>query len=364
MDSSIFCNVTNILRSNRGYRDIEPKLWSCFDYSSYLYNSGVADYYYDLFNCVVDGESIGFRCPSIDVSKVWAIDKKMMIHNCKFHKGVKHSKLNMNKPTATWECPDRSDAITQIPHRHSFAGSYIPITFSMDDRQRGIVEILKRGNEARIWHAEMSVFKNQFRFEKTYPEGKNSTTMGEKWERVTAHNLFMEFDTREDSSGQRKDIMTDGDLVIREAQKLIGVINQMLWKVGIEAFEWFFSGGGLYIILHRRVNDESYKEKDWTNLKWFNHNIYKWTKWQLEVIENLKKEKVRFIDLDYKNQFVRIFLKAPFSLHRKWDRVVLPLTQFFGSNEEINLSSSDWRKYILPKNITPRFVESMRSEVY
>jgi len=367
MDSSIYHNVTNILRSNKEYMSKEPKLWSCFDYSSYLYNAGVADYYYDLFNCIVDGKSIGFRCPSIDVSKSWAVDKKMLIHNCKFHKGVKHSKLDMNRPTATWVCPERSDAITQIPHRHTYAGSHIPITFDVNDKNAGIVEILKRGNEARIWHAEMSIFKNEFRFEKTYPEGDNETTMQEKWERITSHNLFMEFDTKEDSTGERKDIMTEGDLVIREAQKVINIVNQMLWKAGIEAYEWFFSGGGLYIILHRKLNDISQKnnrKSEWTNLAWFNNSIYKWTKWQLEVIANMKKEKVRFIDLDYKKQFVRIFLKAPFSIHRKWDRNVLPLTQFFGSNEAIDLSSSKWRKYIIPKNINPKFVNSMRSEIY
>lgn len=364
MDSSVYHNITNMLRSNKGYLEKEPRTWSCFDYSSYLFNSGVADYYYDLYNCMVDGRSAGFRCPSIDVSREWAVSKKMLVHNCKFHKGVKHSPLDMNKVTATWVCPERSDAITQIPHRHTYAGSYIPITFDVEDKREGIVEILKRGYEARIWHVEMSMFDNRYRLEKTFPEGKNETTMQEKWERAKGHNLFMEFDTREDSTGERKDIMTDGDLVIREAQKLIDIVNDMLWDAGIEVFEWFFSGGGVYVVLHWKLNCAERKKEGWSNLTWYNHNIYKWTKWQLGVIKKLKEEKVRFIDLDYKKQFVRIFIKAPFSLHRKWDRNVLCWTKYFGGNEEIDLSSEGWRKYILPKNINARVVNKMKSDIY
>lgn len=348
-------NRLELIKSNNEWKLKEPSQWNCINHVGYLFQSGVADYYYNFFNCTDrKGESYGFRPPSIDISRSWAIENKFLIHSCYKHKGEKHCKLDERYVTATWICPE-SGWKSQIPHRYTYIGSYIPITFDLKNREKGIMELLELGYKARIWHFEMSIFKNIFRGEKIFPDHLKIHTQGEKWDRVVGHNLMMEFDTTDErinGENVRRDIMEDGDKVIENAQKIIELINGEMNKIGIKTYEWWFSGGGLYCILNSRLNDETRKKNGEHNLEWFNGQLYKWDKYQSSVIINkIKNEKVRYIGLDHKAQFIRSYLKAPYSLHRRFDRIVLPLTGLFGGNDKIDLNTSEWRKYIHPKNI-------------
>jgi len=356
-------NYKDKLTELNNWKEKVPNEWNCMDYVSFMYNTGIADYYYKLYNCINDdGVSEGFRAPSIDISRAWAVKKKFFIHNCYTHKGEKHSVLDENKPTATWICPT-SGTQTQIPHRHTAPRSYIPISFDLTDKEKGIFDILKLGYKARIWHYEMSTFKNIFRGEPTYPDGMKKHNVGEKWERVKSHNLMMEFDTTK-VNGIRRDFMEEGDKVIKNAQKIIDIVNSEMDKRNISAYEWLFSGGGLYFIMDHRVNDENRKPEGINNLEYYNIMLKKWSDYQVNnIIPLLEKDKVMYIKLDDQLQFVRTYLKTPFSLHRKFDRLVLPLTAFFESNDKVDLLSSEWRKYIYPCNINRDFIESMTSKI-
>lgn len=356
----------------KNYKQIEPRDWNPIDYVSYIYDSGVIDYYWNFYNCIDGGISFGFRPPSIDISRTWAIEKKFYIHKCYKHKGEKHSELLLDNkyPTATWMCP-KSKWKTQIPHRYNEMGGFVPIAFDINDKNRGLLEILKLGYKARIWHFEMSIFKNIFRGESIFPDRLKIHTQGDKWERVSAHNLIMEFDTtekRENGENVRRDFMEEGDKIVVNAQKIIDSINGEMDKVGISAYEWWFSGGGLYFLLHHKLNDEarkdeSRKDKNSTNLQWFNSELYMWDKYLVKILQLLEKEKVRYIGLDYKKQFIRSYLKAPYSLHRRFDRITLPLTGFFGGNDRIDLMGSGWRRYIYPKNMGRDIIKKIKVDI-
>lgn len=360
-------NKLEFIKNDVTWKLKRPYEWDCTNYVEYLIQSGVADYYYDFFNCIDrHGTSYGFRAPSIDISRVWAIENKFLIHKCYKHKGEKHSELITDEryPTATWICPE-SGWKTQIPHRYNNIGSYIPITFDINNRENGIIEILNLGYKARIWHFEMSIFKNIFRGETIFPDHLKIHTQGDKWERVNAHNLIMEFDTKDErinGETRRKDIMDEGDRIIDNAQKIIGIVNNEMDKVGISTYEWWFSGGGIYFILHHMLNDDTKKSNRYTNLSWFNSELYKWDKYQGTKILKLL-EGVKYIGLDYKKQFIRSYLKAPYSLHRRFDRVVLPLTGFFGGNDKIDLANGNWRYYIYPRNINKKFIKKINVDI-
>lgn len=357
------------LKDNNNYKSVSPRNWSCTDYACYLYNSGVADFYYDFFNCIDrDNKSIGFRPPSIDINRAWAIEKQFLIHGCYKHKGERHSKLLLDEkyPTATWVCPETGWK-TQIPHRYTNVGSYIPITFDIENKKKGMSDIIDLGYKSRIWHFEMSIFGNKWRGENIFPDRLKVHTQGEKWDRVIGHNLIMEFDTTDErinGENVRRDIMEEGDKVIENAQKIIDIINNEMTKNKIGAYEWWFSGGGIYFLLNYRLNDITRKEHRDSNLSWFNSILYKWDKYQSSVIiKKIKDEKVRYIGLDHKVQFIRSYLKAPYSLHRRFDRIVLPLTGFFGGNDKIDLMSSDWRMYVHPGNIDREFIRRVKINI-
>lgn len=360
-------NRLEFIKNDDEWKLKNPSEWNCINYVEYLLQTGIAEYYYNFFNCIdKKGESYGFRPPSIDISRSWAVENNFLIHRCYKHKGEKHCKLDKRFVTATWICPE-SGWKSQIPHRYTNIESYIPITFDLENREKGIMEVLELGYKARIWHFEMSIFKKIFREESIFPDHLKIHTQADKWNRVFGHNLMMEFDTTgERIKGEtiRRDIMEEGDKVIENAQKIIELINEEMHKIGIKTYEWWFSGGGLYFILNHRLNDETRKKDGNSNLEWFNGQLYKWDKYLGVIITRLLADnKIKYIGLDYKLQFIRSYLKAPFSLHRRFDRIVLPLTGFFGGNDKINLISADWRKYIYPRNIDKGFINNIKINI-
>lgn len=368
--NDVINNIFSILENSKEWKIKEPEEWNPIDYSSYLWNTGIANFYFKFFNCIErfnenineNDMSIGFRPVSLDISRAWAQEKKWIYHKCRFCKNIKekHSKLDENKVTATWQCPIRSDAITQIPMRYTYPGSYVPITFDIENKDDGMVEILKWGYKSRIWHFELSIFDNRFREEKIYPDGMKEMTMDDKWERVNGHNLMMEFDCtkeRVNGKGIRRNFFEDGDKIIENAQRIIDIINSEINSKGILDYEWWFSGNGIYFIMNYKLNDVSKMgDNDSSRAEYFKKIIRKWAKYQLVIIKLLKENKVNYINLDYKEQFIRSYVKAPYSLHRKYDRIVLPLTSFFGSNDKVNLLESEWRKYTNARNIDKDFI--------
>ncbi len=51
------------------WKSKQPNEWSPTDYSRYLYESGIAEYYYNFYNCIDDKtkQSYGFRPPSAHI---------------------------------------------------------------------------------------------------------------------------------------------------------------------------------------------------------------------------------------------------------------------------------------------------------
>lgn len=358
------------LSKNIEYKTKEPKTWLPLDYISFMYNTGIAEFYWKFYNCmnkVEDGSysSDGFRIPAIDISRTWAIENNFLTHKCKVHKNEKHSNLqiDVNVPTATWMCPfsTKKDAQSQIPHRYRKDGLYVPVTFSTDLDQ-GIIDVLRLGYRARIWHTELSMFKNEYRGKSIFPDNYINVDLNEKSDRVKAITLAIDFDATRDESGSRRDILQEGDKILENTQKIINIVTNYLYEKGITDFEWWFSGGGIYLVMHHTVCAEQYKDI-YTNRQYYNLMFYKWNKFKLEVKNLLEKEKVMYIGVDDGLQYIRYYIKGPFSLHRKYDRTTLPLTGMFGDNEKIDLLTSNWRHYIDPRNITRDFVEKMNIEI-
>lgn len=344
-----------------------PNEWDTMDYASYMYNTGLTDHYYNFYNCIDDdGKSYGHRYPSLNVSRAWGVESGFLTHACKKHDYKKHSVISLEEPALQWICPFDGNK-TQIPHRHTYPGSNVFINYDIDDKYNGIFQILQNAYKTRSWHFEMCIIKNEFRGLPTYPDDHiKLNNKDEKWERVRALNNVMEFDTTRETGkgGKRRDFMEKGDMVIINTQKIIDIINSKMDDVGIEEYEFWFSGDGLYFIMNNGFNDESLKDKDVSNVEWFNHRIKCWEKYQNTFIKPLLKEnKVRYIELDDRLQHIRLNYKAPFSLNRRYDRIVLPLTAFFDGNDKIDLSSSGWRKYIYPRYIHKKFVSKIFSKV-
>lgn len=388
------------------WREKEPKDWNCDDYVSYIKDTGIDNFYFNFFNVMErvsnkrDGKmgeymSLGFRCPSIDLSRVWAMEQKFLFHRCKIH-NLKHSELETGRefPTATWRCPEgeiskisnKSIGITQIPHRYDYSkGNYIPITFFLNDYSKGKELIWSIGRKARIWHTEMSIFSNKFRDSSIFPDKIldkwDDKGRAEKLERVVGCSLRLEFDTTKEKIGDvngvpkygRRDFMEEGDKVIENAQKIIDFMNEEMYSrfgFGIDDFEWWFSGDGLYLITRRglycedvRINNKVWK--NWSGHRFYNHIWNYWNYYSIRLKKDITDSDydIRYINIDYKTQFLRSYIKVPFSLHRKYDRVTLPLTSMFKGNNQIDLNLSWWRKFIMTENITRNFVEKTGSKV-
>lgn len=361
---------------NVSWKDKEPKDWKCSDYVSYLKDTGVAEYYLNFYN-----PSNGFRCPSIDISRTYAIENKWFKHKCKPHNGDKHSILNEDCVTATWFCPTikNSTGKSQIPFRYDLKkGQFIPITFDK------IENILSLGHKARIWHAETSIFDNKFRNTNIFPDklldkwlkDKAGTYKTEKVERLVGCILRLEFDTtketkdikNEKTGNERRDIMTEGDKIINNTQKLIDLMNtQMYERFELEKddFLWWFSGDGLYLTLKNNILEEERNDKEyneWSKYKFYSHWWGYWNEYSFRLDKLITKNNIKYINIDFKTQFLRSYIKAPYSLHRKYDRIVLPLTAMFKGNNQIDLNQSWWRKYVEPKNINKHLIHKWSSE--
>ncbi len=373
LDKIILNEGLDSLKDYVEYKSKEPKTWLPIDYTSFMYNTGIAEFYWKLYNCIEDqsdqsNQSTGFRIPAIDISRTWALENNFLTHKCRIHKNEKHSNLqiDMNVPTATWKCPlsNKKDAQTQIPHRYMKSGFYVPVTFSTDKYQ-GIIDVLRLGYRARIWHTELAIFKNDYRGKSIFPDNYINVDLNEKSERVKAITLSIDFDTKKDENNIRRDILQKDDKILENAQKIINIVTDYLHKKDITDFEWWFSGGGIYLIMHHSVCLEQHKyisNSQYNNRQYYNMTFYQWNKFKIEIKKMLEKEKVMYIGVDDGLQFIRYYIKAPYSLHRRYDRLVLPLSGMFKDNENINLLSNKWRHYIDPRNMTQDFVRNINIE--
>lgn len=373
----------------RAWKEREAKDWKCNDYVDFIKDTGIDSFYYKFYNVGVEGTggfglSYGFRCPSLDLSRTWAVENKFLLHRCKIHNGEKHSVLQEERdfPTATWICPSypKVTGLTQIPERYDYSkGNYIPYTFGLLDKPKGLALIWKMARKARIWHFETTVFANKFRESSIFPDKIldkwGDSGRAEKLERVMGSSLRIEFDTtkeknKENSNSEinkyrRRDFMQDGDNIVSNAQKIIDFMNgEMYSRFGFEkeSFEWYFSGNGLYLVTRRglycedvRLKNNTWKE--WSRQKFYNFIWNYWNDYTKYLDKKIRNEGIMYINVDYKTQFLRSYIKSPFSLHRTYDRLTLPLTSMFKGNNQIDLNLGWWRKYIEPKNITKEFVE-------
>lgn len=355
------------------FKDIEPVHWKTQHYVDYLVENGIDEYYYNLFNCMnSDGVSEGFRCPSVDVSRAWAEEKKFFYHYCRDRSHPKHCTLNNFLPTATWECPEGKPPV-QIPHRYDIRAkqSHIPYFFDLKDKDIGIKQIRHLAKEARIWHFELTRFNNEFRNIPITPKGMKikgkEVTTEEKWERTISHNLILEIDTRRQTNNTNKrwDFFGDkSDKIILNAQKLINKVNEYFYKEETYMYEWFFSGNGLYFVLHNNIVSVNNVNKKEEIAPYYKLVMKKWEKINKKIQLMLNKNKINYLELDIKQQFVRSYIKAPFSLHRTKDRIVLPLTVLFGDNDEINLLDYDvWVNKTDPRNIDKKIVQTVSKEI-
>lgn len=354
------------------FKSIEPKNWKMKDYGDYVSENEIDEFYYKFFNCISsNGESKGFRCPSIDVSRTWAEEHKFILHACSDRSHPKHSVLNNKFPTAVWECPKGKQSVT-IPHRYDMKAKqpYIPYIFDLNNKEKGIKRIRNLAKEARIWHYELTTFDNNYRNVPITPlgmvfKGKELSTE-EKWNRTVSHNLIFEIDTRRETENTAKRWNFFGDKkdkIIKNAQKMIETINNYFHEKNINNFEWFFSANGLYFVLNSDFVNIKNIPKNGNIAEYYKETLHKWEKKNNEIQSLLSKKKIMYLELDIKEQFVRTYIKAPFSLHRRYDRIVLPLTAYFDNNEDIDLNTNGWIDMTKPKNIDSSFIKEMTKKI-
>lgn len=296
----------------------------------------------------------GFYPCSVDTSRAWAIDSGFMKHRCirKAHRGLNHCELVMDSNVATWRCPETGTESVS-PHRHKDYVNRIPQDFVED------TDILKMARKARTWYWELSLLDNQYRDVSYFP--KKMTSMDDydrQWDRVIWHPFMLEIDaTKEDNRG-RRDLLSKR-VYLEEANLFIYTINEhLINSMGIagDRFEWWFSGNGLYCILNPYLNSYFVKPNGESNSDYFKKNLAFWNNHVDKLAESTELKRIKYVNIDNKEQHMRSYIKTPFSLHQDYDRPCLPLTCMFGGNGRIDLTSSLFMRMVDPRNLTKELI--------
>lgn len=344
------------------FRNIEAKHWKGKDYQEFVIENEIDEFWYKFYNVIENNKSTGFRKPSLEMARVVAKKK----HKCR-NKDCSEKALLLNKLNhAKWQCP-KCNTYVGSPHRYKSFGSYIPYTFSLDNKTAGLNYIRKLSAETRTWYYEQSISRNEFRNTNIYPERLNLTTLEEKWNMIFAYNLAIDFDAKKDSKGNRHDFFGNKKVnMLKNAQNLIELSNAYIideLKISSNDFEWYFSGNGLYLIIMKNIINDTFKPNKMSNMEYFDRWCQGWNSETQTINDILSDNKVKFIDADLQTKFLRSYIKSPFSLHLTFDRICLPLTAYFGNNENIDLNNESWVDATQPKNITSDLVKELGKKI-
>ncbi len=254
------------------------------------------------------------------------------------------------------------------PYRYNEAHNFIPITFNDSEG------IIKYGRKIRTWYWELSLYDNKYRYDSLIPKVKfeNVDDYEKQWDKVLMHPLIMEIDASRKGSGsggrnegrdeKRRDIL-EKEIYLEAMNEFINIVNKYcIEKLRLGSFEWLFSGNGLYWVGNGYLNSVVVKEKliekgrfEGDNNQFFNKQLFTWDKKLIEIIELTKD--VSYLKVDDHLQYLREYIKTPFSLHQNNDVICLPLTALFGGNDKIDMKSSLFLKMIEPKNLTKVMIE-------
>lgn len=344
------------------FKNIEAKYWKKQDYQDFIIENEIDEYWYNFYNVIENGKSIGFRKPALEMLKIVAKKKhKCRNVDCK-EKAILVDGLNY----ARWKCP-KCNTDAGAPHRYKSFGSYVPYTFSLDNKIAGLNHIRKLALETRTWYYEQAISKSEFRNSPIYPERLNLTTTEEKWAMMFNYNLAIDFDAKKSLKGGRHNFFGDKKpKMLENGQNLIDLSNEyIIDELGLsnDNFEWHFSGNGLYLILKKEIVDEQFKLKQESNYEFFDKACIGWNVETGKINDILKKNKIKFMDADMQTKSLRTYIKSPFSLHLTFDRICFPLTAYFGNNESINLNNESWIEMTYPKNITNDFINEMKKKI-
>lgn len=370
------------------WRGLEPKIWETRHYVDFMRELGLGDIMFDLYNstyvdyCQVEVNGIykyikksrGFHPCTGHASRAFAIESKWKLHSCKFHahRGQRHSILveDIDSPRATWICPQTNVDSTGV-FRYTDGTNYIPITFSNVD------DILKRGRKLRVWYWELSLYNNNERNKGIFSQEilKNVDEHQAQWNKVISHPFIFEADATKMDNKRRRNILAK-EVYLEAMNDFIGIVNDFCIKdlgLSIDNWEWLFSGNGLYWVGNGILNSVMLKNKrekmgkdvGWTNNMFFNKQLYTWARKQDILSKIIKEKNIKYINIDEHLQYMREFIKTPFSLHSKFDRPCLPLTCLFGGNAKIDLTSELFLNMMEPKNLTKEIVKKyFRKEEY
>lgn len=340
------------------WREKVPRTWSTKDHEDFVRDLGIDEIFFDFYNSAYlndEGDKCfqGFRACSVDPSRSWAEEHGWLMHPCghKEHRNMKHSVLS-DKPIATWVCPETGKK-SYSPHRYIQGKNFVQIYF--DTRN----EVIEYAHKPRVWYWELSLQHLVHRGQVILPKrGMNITDemYSEQWNRVISHPYMLEVDASRMNNKKRRDLLSSDDY-LEGAMYFINVINEYLeGRLGIpdDMYEWWFSGNGLYMIINPFYNSIYAKKKDVKIPDFFKTNLFFWDAEQEKLVKLTKD--VKYVTIDNHSQYLRMYIKAPFSLHGNYDRLCLPLTTIWGDNHKIDLKSDLFKKLVYPKNLTKELI--------
>lgn len=326
------------------------------DYTDLYKKMGCIEYMMKFFH-IYDDIEIGPICRALHMSKAYAISIGKGIGNdkfwCKSHK-TSHSDLVIDESEKQMRsiCP-----ITGKKHEHPryynevFGGSLI----TYENSDKGIVDMTDTVTNARtvyflqfLWDPAVLNYKHP-----GFRRGFAELPREEKKKYIRGFIPLLEIDAAdidsEDAEKGRYDIFDS--TVFDEFITADGYIKDVFGRFyGTGGFYKVFSGNGIYYIGYpNMVSSVDELERTW---RWWTYKFCRGIKDYLgEDGAGLK-----YVHIDAPYPQWNSYYKIPFTLHKKYDRISIPLSQ----DDIINLEYI--KKYSDIENITPKISEMLWRE--
>lgn len=336
----------------------ELKLETPKDYAELYKNMGCIPYMLKFFH-QYDDIGIGPMCRSLHMSKAYAISQGMGIGKnkmwCKDHK-VSHSDLVMDTNILEMKskCPVKGN-IHEHPRYYTEVLGGSLVTYNDIDT------ITKAVTNARtiyflqfLWNPIVLDYNSP-----NFRRGFAALPMNEKIKHITAFIPLLEIDAanidKEDKTKGRYNIFDPE--VFKDFQTADGYIKDRFKKFYGEGegegreggyFHKQFSGNGIYYIGYPNIVnnvDELVKTYRW----W----VYIFCK---SIMDYLADAKLQYVHIDTPFPQWNSYYKIPFTLHKKYNRISIPLPP----NEIIDLEYI--KKYSDPVNVTPEISSKLWKE--
>jgi len=331
----------------------ELKLETPQDYFELYKNMGCIPYMMKYFH-QYDDIGIGPMCRALHMSKAYAISQGTGIGKdkmwCKDHK-VSHSDLiiDANVQEMLSRCPVKGN-IHEHPRYYNevFGGSLVTYN-DIESLTRAVTNARTIYFLQFLWKDEVLNYKNP-----SFRRGFAELPRTEKRKYITAFIPLLEIDAanidKEDASKGRYNILDKN--VFEDFITVDGYIKDRFKKFyggGEDGyFHKAFSGNGLYYIGYPNI----IKSED-ELVRTFRHWVYVFCK---GIIDYLTDAKLQYIHIDAPFPQWNSYYKIPFTLHKKYNRIAIPLSP----NNVIELEYI--QKYSNPRNITPEISEKLWKE--